>query len=126
MPNKYIADPKVDRLEISGPGLRFVVIYMRTVQTQTGTRISSLGPATETKSDQSEPIVRPVPCKRTKKNVWRSIRTRAGLSSFRSHINTPSLRNWFGFGPIATLSDWFRAKHLFGVLIGSFDFLHLQ
>ena len=51
--NKYIADPKSYRLEISGPCLRFVVIYMRTVRTQTGTRISRLGPVTETKSDWS-------------------------------------------------------------------------
>ena len=87
--NKYIADPKAYRLEISGPGLRFVVICMRTVRTQTGTRISRLGPATETKSDRSEFIVRPVSCRRIKGNVWRSIRTHAGLSSSRSHVNTP-------------------------------------
>ena len=62
---------------------------MRTVRTQTGTRISRLGPATETKSDRSEFIVRPVSCKRIKTNVWRSIRTHAGLSSSRSHVNTP-------------------------------------
>ena len=39
---------KAYRLEISLPGLRFAVIYlyMRTVRTQTGTRISRLGPAT--------------------------------------------------------------------------------
>ena len=36
--NKYMADPKEYRLEISGPGLR----------------ISRLDPATETKSDRSE------------------------------------------------------------------------
>ena len=84
-----IADSKAYRLEISGPGLRFVVIYMRTVRTQTRTRISRLGPATETKSDRSEFIVRPVSCKRIKRNVWRSIRTHAGLSSSRSHANTP-------------------------------------
>ena len=36
LPNtgKCIADPKAYRLEISGPSLRFVVIYMRTVRTQ--------------------------------------------------------------------------------------------
>ena len=52
--DKYMAYPKAYRLEISGPGLRFVVIYMRPVRTQTGTRTSRLGPATETKSHRSE------------------------------------------------------------------------
>ena len=47
------------------------------------------GPATETKSDRSQFIFRPVPCKRMKRNVWRLIRTHTGLSSSRSHINTP-------------------------------------
>ena len=62
----------------------------RTVGTQpTGTRISRRGPATETKSDRSEFIVRPVSCKRIKRNVWSSIRTHAGLSSSRSHVDTP-------------------------------------
>ena len=73
--NKYMADPKAYRLEISGPGLR----------------ISRLCPATETKSDRSEFIVRPVSCKRIKRNVWRPIRTDAGLSLSRSHVNTPLL-----------------------------------
>ena len=62
---------------------------MRKVRTQTGTRISRLGPATETKSDRSEFIVRPVSCKRIKRNIWRSIRSHAGLSSSRSHVNIP-------------------------------------
>ena len=87
--NKYIADPKAYRLEISGPGLRFVVINVRTVRTQTGTRISLLGPATETMSDRSEFIVRPVSCKRIKRIVWRLIRTHAGLNSSWSRVNTP-------------------------------------
>ena len=54
-----MADPKSYKLEISGPGLRFVVIYMRPVRDQTGVRISRLGPATETKSHRSEFIFRP-------------------------------------------------------------------
>ena len=66
--NKYMADPKAYRLEISGPGLRFVVTYMRSVRTQTGLRISRLRPATETKSGRSEFIVRPLSCKRIKRN----------------------------------------------------------
>ena len=72
-----------------GPGLRFVSVYMRTVRTQTGAKLTRLGPATKTNSDRSEFISRPVPCKRKKRNVWRSIRTHAGLSSSRSHVNTP-------------------------------------
>ena len=68
-----------------GPGLRFVSIYMRTVQTQTGMKVTRLGP--ETKSDQSDFIFRPVSCKCKKRNVWRPIRTHAGLSL--SHVNTP-------------------------------------
>ena len=65
--NKYMADRKAYRLEISGPGLRFLLIYMSLVRTQTGMRISRLGPATDTKSDRSEFIVRPASCKRIKK-----------------------------------------------------------
>ena len=57
-----MTDRKECRLEISGPDLRFAVIYMRPVRTQTGPRISRLGPAMETKSDRSEFIVRPVSC----------------------------------------------------------------
>ena len=57
----------------SGPGMTFLVIYITTLPTQTGTRISRLGPATETKSDRSEFIVRPVSCKCIKRNVWRAI-----------------------------------------------------
>lgn len=49
-----MADPKANRLEISAPGLRFVLIHMGPVRNQTGTRISRLGPATETKSDRSD------------------------------------------------------------------------
>ena len=61
-----MADPAY-RLEISAPGLRFVVLYMRLVRPQTGTRISLLGPETETKSNWSEFIVRSVSCEGTKK-----------------------------------------------------------
>ena len=37
-----------------GPGLRFVSVYMRTVRTQTGTKLTRRGPATETNSERSE------------------------------------------------------------------------
>ena len=57
-----MVDPKAYRLDISGPGLRFVVIYMRKVRTQTGARTSRLGPATEMKSDRSEFTVRQSGC----------------------------------------------------------------
>ena len=43
-----MADLKAYRLEISEPDLRFVVIYTTLVRTQTGKRISGLGPAIET------------------------------------------------------------------------------
>ena len=89
--NKCMADPKAYKLEISGPGPRFVVIYMRPVRTQTGVTISRLGPATERRSDRSEFIVRSVSCKRIKRNVWRPGRTHGGLSLSRSHVNTPLL-----------------------------------
>ena len=84
-----MADPKAYRLEISGPGLRFVVTYMRSVRTQTGMTISRLRPATETKSGRSEFIVRPLSCKRIKRNCLEADTNHAGLSSSRSYVNTP-------------------------------------
>ena len=60
--------------------IRFL-FYMRTVRTQTGTKVTSVGSATEMKSYRSEFIFRAVPCKRMKRNVWRPIRTPTGLSS---------------------------------------------
>ena len=122
--DKYTGDRKAYNFEISGPGLRLVVIYMSSVRIQNGTRISCLLVATETKSDEfivrlslcqaprwsqvptrvSHAVVfvfptiwepetgtgyaRPVSCKRIKRNVWRPIRTHAGLSSSRYHVNT--------------------------------------
>ena len=90
-------------LKFLDPGLRFVVIYVRTELTQTGTRISRLGPATETKSDRSEFIVRPVSCKRIKRNIRMSIRTHAGLSSSRSHVNTPLVTRMISSVDVSTL-----------------------
>ena len=83
--NKYIADPKayMYKLEISGPCLRFVVIFIRTIWIQTGTRVS------RPKANRSGFIVRPVSCKCKKGNVWRPIRTHAGLSSTWSDVNIP-------------------------------------
>ena len=77
------------RVDVAHGGMRYVVIYMRPVRTQTGTRISRLGPATNTKSNRSEFIVRPVSCKCIKKNVWQLIHPHAGLSSSRCHVNIP-------------------------------------
>lgn len=54
---------------------------MRTVGSQSGSKVTHVGSATETMSVRSEFIFRPVPCKRMKRNVWRPIRSRAGLSS---------------------------------------------
>ena len=89
--NKYMADAKAYRLEISGPALRFVVSYVRLARTQTHMRISRLGTTTEMKSNRSEFIVRPASCrcKRIKRNVWRPIRTHANLSLSQSPVNTP-------------------------------------
>ena len=47
--------------------------YMRTVQSQTGMKVTRVGSATDTKSGRSEFIFKPVPCKRMKRNVWRPI-----------------------------------------------------
>ena len=75
---------------IYGPGLRFVsVFYMRMVQSQTGTKVTCVGSVTDTNSGQSEFIFRPVSCKRMKRFVWRSIRSRIGLNSSQSHVITP-------------------------------------
>ena len=63
--------------------------YMTTVQSHTGTKITRVGSATDTKSDRSEFVFRPVPCKCMKRNVWRAIRTHTGPSSSRSHVITP-------------------------------------
>ena len=79
-------------LQFLGAVRDLLSFYMRMAQTQTGMRISRLGPATKTKSDRSEFIVRPVSCKRIKRIAWWLIRTRAGLSSSRSHVNTPSFK----------------------------------
>ena len=64
--------------------------YMRTVQSRTITKITRVGSATDTRSDRSEFVFRPVPCKRMKRNVWRAIRTHTGPSSCRSHVITPN------------------------------------
>ena len=63
--------------------------YMGTVQSRTGTKITRVGSATDTKSDRSESVFSPVPCKHMKRNVWRAIRTHAGPSSSQSHVITP-------------------------------------
>ena len=43
--------------------------YMRTVQSQTGTKVTRVGSAADTKSGRSGFIFKPVPCKRMKINV---------------------------------------------------------
>ena len=63
--------------------------YTRTVYSQIVTKITRVGSATDPKSDRSEFVFRPVPCKRMKRNVWRAIRTHTGPSSSRSHVITP-------------------------------------
>jgi len=84
--------------------------YMRTVQSQTGTKIPPVGSATDTKSDRSEFVFGPVPCKRMKINVWRAIRTYTGPSSsrlysslYKSHICTLQ-RIGFNFVPAGRIT----------------------
>ena len=56
--------------------------YMRTVRFQTGTKVTRVGSATETKSNRSEFIFRPVPFERMKRNVWRPTDTNSYRSEF--------------------------------------------
>ena len=73
---------------------------MRTVQSQTGTKVTRVVSVTETKLDRSEFIFRLTPCKRMKRNVeekWRSIQTHTGLSLSWSHVITPLLP-WCMYG----------------------------
>lgn len=56
--------------------------YLRTVQSQTGTKVTRVGSATHTKSDWSEFIFRPVPCECMKRNVWRGIMNSIYQSQF--------------------------------------------
>ena len=64
-------------ITIYGPGLIFVSV------------LREINGTIETKSEQSELIFRPIPCKRMQRNVWRPIRTQTGLSSSQSLVNTP-------------------------------------
>lgn len=77
-------NPKACRLEISGPGLRLVSVYMY------GTNSDRYECNSSRSSGRSESIFRPVSCKHKKRNVSRQIRTHACLNSSRSHVNTPS------------------------------------
>ena len=90
--------------------------YMRTVQSRTGTKISRVRSATDTKSDRSEFVFRPIPCKpRMKRNVWRAIRTHNGPSSSRSHVFTlpcsaahdPLASGWHMKGAVSRQSSSF-------------------
>ena len=68
--------------------IRRNMLFMDPVQSQTGTKVTRVGSATDMQSGRSEFIFRPVPCKRMKRNVWRPIRTRT-MSSSRSRVITP-------------------------------------
>ena len=71
------------------PGLEIrFLFYMRTVLSDTGTKVTHVRSATERKSDRSEFIFRLVLCKRMKRNVLRPIRTHTGLSLSQFHVNT--------------------------------------
>ena len=103
--------PKAYRLEISEPGLRFVVIlYITTVGSQTGARIPRLGLATETKSDRSEFIVRPLSCKTEQKKECMEVDTNSCRSEFvpvsREHPLTLCISyNFVRFGMVNRVSN---------------------
>ena len=93
-----------------------IPFYMRMVQSRTGTKITRVGSATDTKSDSSEFVFRPVPCKpRMKRNVWRAIRTHTGPSLSRSHAFTlpcspahdPFASGWHMKGAVSRQSSSF-------------------
>ena len=66
-----------------GPGLRFVFLfYIRTVRFQTRTKVTRVWSATEMKSDRSEFIFRPVPCKRMPQKKCME----TDINSYRSEI----------------------------------------
>ena len=90
--------------------------YMRPVQSRTGTKITRVGSATNTKSDRSEFVFRPIPGKpRMKRNVWRAIRTHNAPSSSRSHVFTlpcsaahdPLASGWHMKGAVSRQSSSF-------------------
>ena len=58
------------------------------VQSGTGTKITRVGSAADTKSDRSEFVFRPVPCKHMKRNVYMESDTNSYRSEFVpvSHI----------------------------------------
>ena len=105
------ADQKAYRLQISGPLWDFSSFTWDQYELHTGARISRLCSTTERKSDiRSEFVVRPVSCKRIKRNVWRPIRTHTGLSLSRSHVNNP-FNLVTNTGPL-TITSWpTRSSH---------------
>ena len=92
--------------------------YMRTVQSQTGTKVTRVGSVTETKLDWSEFIFRLTPCKCVNRSVWRSIWTHTGLSLSWSHVITP-LVPWCMYGWVGVLDCFFRHFFLFPEIVGS-------
>ena len=65
-------------------------LVLRVVPSRTGTKITRVESAIDTKSYRSEFVFRPIPCESMKRNVWRAIRTHTGPSSSRSHVITPN------------------------------------
>ena len=90
--NKYIAVLKAYRLEITEPGLRFVVIYMRTVMTNSDC-YESFSPFSVQQARRSQTGLISSPGRShvnaKRRNVWRLRRTHEVLSLSRSHVNTP-------------------------------------
>ena len=74
-----------------GPGLRFVFLfYIRTVRFQTRTKVTRVGSAIEMKSDRSEFIFRPVPCKRMPEKKCME----TDINSYRSEFVSVGRRSW--------------------------------
>ena len=100
------------KLEISGPGLRFIVIYMRTSD-----RYESFS----SRSNNGDEV-RPVSCNCQKRNVWRQI-THACLSSSRCPSEFRPLWIWthgglnpLGFSPLSRIWTPHITAYLFNCL----------
>ena len=99
--------------------------YMRTVQSQTGTKVTCVRSVTETKLDRPEFIFRLTPCKCVKRNVWRSIQTHTGLSLSWSQVITP-LVPWCMYGRVGVLDCFLGTLFSFQKLLVQMELLMLE
>ena len=72
-----------------GNGTKKDCVYMRPVQFHTGMKVVRVGLADGVSSYRSDFVFRPVSCKRTYRKTIQPVRIHTGLSSYRSHVNTP-------------------------------------